>query len=58
MNDDLRNVVVGVGGFFMALTVEQFNHYAAACVAVLTIAALIPLCVERWKKFRDDASKK
>lgn len=42
---------IGTGGLVAVITVEQFNAYAAAGIAILTIASLIPLVIRRWQKF-------
>ncbi len=41
---------VGAGGFFSALTVDQWSKLASLLVAVLTIIALVPVAWSRWAK--------
>jgi len=48
---EIKIIAVGGGGFWAVLQVEALNHFLATFIAVLTIAALVPLAWSRWKTF-------
>lgn len=51
MNPEHKIAALGGVGLLAKITVEQFNHYAGAVIAGITILALIPLAFSRWAEF-------
>ena len=56
MNDGHRPLLVGSVGSLASVSLGELNHLAGLLVALVTIAAVLPVAIKRWRNINKDSA--